>query len=82
MDLKEIGWEGMDWTQVAQDRAKWHILANMVRDSWVPPKAGSFFIRRGTIASEDGLCQICCLIQGNINTYFDFVKLKLLLVNA
>ena len=29
MYLKEIGWEGMDWIDVAQDRDKWWVLVNM-----------------------------------------------------
>jgi hypothetical protein len=23
MDLQEVGWGGMDWTDVAQDRERW-----------------------------------------------------------
>jgi hypothetical protein len=23
MDLKEVGWEGVDWTDMAQDRKRW-----------------------------------------------------------
>jgi hypothetical protein len=29
-DLREIGWEGMDWTDQAQDRHQWRALVNMV----------------------------------------------------
>jgi hypothetical protein len=28
MDLREIGWGGMDWTDLAQDRNKWRALVN------------------------------------------------------
>jgi len=30
MDLKERGWEGVDWIHLAHDIDKWHILVNMV----------------------------------------------------
>jgi hypothetical protein len=30
MDLKEIGWKGVDWMCVAQDRDQWWSLVNMV----------------------------------------------------
>jgi hypothetical protein len=26
MDLREIGWEGVDWVQLAQDRDQWRDL--------------------------------------------------------
>jgi hypothetical protein len=26
MDLREIGWGGMDWIDLAQDRDKWEVL--------------------------------------------------------
>jgi hypothetical protein len=82
MDLRVIGWEGMDWTEVAQDRDKWQILENTVRDLWVPSNAGNFFIRSESIAPQEGLCPISCLTQNDINTYFCFIKLRLLFVNA
>jgi hypothetical protein len=27
-DLTEIGWDGMDWIQIAQDRERWRALLN------------------------------------------------------
>jgi hypothetical protein len=30
MDLREIGWDDMDWIDVAQDRDLWKALVNMV----------------------------------------------------
>jgi hypothetical protein len=36
MDLKEIGWGGMDWLDLAQDRDQWRALVNMVMNLWVP----------------------------------------------
>jgi hypothetical protein len=36
MDLKEIGWGGMDWIDLAQDRQQWRALVKMVINFWVP----------------------------------------------
>jgi hypothetical protein len=30
MDLKEIGWSGVDWIILAQDRDEWQVLVNTV----------------------------------------------------
>jgi hypothetical protein len=36
MDLREIGWDGMDWTDLAQDRNQWRALVNAVMNLRVP----------------------------------------------
>jgi hypothetical protein len=36
MDLREIGWGGMDWIDLTQVRDQWRVLVNMVRNLWVP----------------------------------------------
>jgi len=35
MDLSEIGWEGMDWSHLAQDRDQGRPLVNTVLNLWV-----------------------------------------------
>jgi hypothetical protein len=30
LDLREIGWEGVDWMHLAQDRDQWQAVVNMV----------------------------------------------------
>jgi hypothetical protein len=30
MDLREIGWYGVDWIDMAEDRDQWRALMNMV----------------------------------------------------
>jgi hypothetical protein len=36
MDLREMGWGGMDWFDLAQDTDQWRALVNMVMNLRVP----------------------------------------------
>jgi hypothetical protein len=36
IDLGEIGWSGMDWIDLAQDRDQWRALVNTVMNLHVP----------------------------------------------
>jgi hypothetical protein len=36
MDLREIGWDGMDWIDLAQTRDQWRALVYTVMNLWVP----------------------------------------------
>jgi hypothetical protein len=36
MDLTELGWDGVDWIELAQDRDKWRALVNTVMNLRVP----------------------------------------------
>jgi hypothetical protein len=36
MDLREIGWEGVDWIHLAQDRGQWRAVVNTVMNLRVP----------------------------------------------
>jgi hypothetical protein len=36
MDVLEIGWGGVDWIGLAQDRDKWRTLVNAVMNHRVP----------------------------------------------
>jgi hypothetical protein len=36
MDLREIGWDGVDSIDIAQDRDQWRVLVNTVLNLRVP----------------------------------------------
>jgi hypothetical protein len=36
MDLGEIGWDGRDWIELAQDREHWRALVNTLMNLRVP----------------------------------------------
>jgi hypothetical protein len=36
MDLQEVGWEGGDWIDMAQDRDRWRAVVSAVMNLRVP----------------------------------------------
>jgi hypothetical protein len=42
MHLREIGWDGMDWIDLAQDRDQWRALVNTVMNLRVIQNVGEF----------------------------------------
>jgi hypothetical protein len=36
MDLRAIGWEGVDWIHMAQDRDQWQAVVNTVMNVLIP----------------------------------------------
>jgi hypothetical protein len=38
MDLRQIGWERVDWIRLAQDRDRWRAVANVVTNRVLAPR--------------------------------------------
>jgi hypothetical protein len=36
IDLRETGWDGMDWIDLAQDRDQWRTLVNTIMNLRIP----------------------------------------------
>jgi hypothetical protein len=55
MELREIGWDGMDWIDLAQDRDQWKALVNMVMNLRVHKMLGNSSVAERLAASQEGL---------------------------
>jgi hypothetical protein len=42
IDLRDIGWGGMDWIDLSQDRNQWRFLVDTVMNLGVPQHFGKF----------------------------------------
>jgi hypothetical protein len=42
MDLREIGWDGVDWIDVAENRDQWRALVNTAMNLWIPQNVSKF----------------------------------------
>jgi hypothetical protein len=40
--IQEVGWEGMEWIDLAQERDRWLAVVNAVMNLRVPISAGNF----------------------------------------
>jgi hypothetical protein len=58
MDLRELGWEGMDWVELALDRYLWKALVNMVMNLRVPQNYWEFPEWLRTTGSFSGRAQL------------------------
>jgi hypothetical protein len=50
MDLREIGWEDVDWMHLALDRNQWRALVNTVMNFRIPQKVGNFLTSQVTVS--------------------------------
>jgi hypothetical protein len=46
MDLREIGWGGVEWIHLAQDRDRWRALVNAVMNLWVLAPHSIYLIQK------------------------------------
>jgi hypothetical protein len=54
MDLREIGWGGIDWIDLAQDRDRWRALVNTVMNFRVYKMLGNSLVTAELAASQGG----------------------------
>jgi hypothetical protein len=57
MDLRDIGWDGVDSIEMAHDRDQWRALVNTILNLWVPQNAGKF-LRGCTIGGSSRRAQL------------------------
>jgi hypothetical protein len=57
MDLREIGWDSIDWIDLAQDRDQWMAVVNTILNLRVPQNAVKF-LSRCTIGSFSRRAQL------------------------
>jgi hypothetical protein len=52
MDFKEIGWQDVEWVQLAQDRDQWRILVDTVMNLRVPLKPEKLSVAKMLLTSQ------------------------------
>jgi hypothetical protein len=58
MDLREIGWEVVDWIHLAQDRGYWWVLVNTVMNIWIHKSRITYWAVERPLASQERLCSM------------------------
>jgi len=43
LGLKAVGWEDMEWINLAQDRYRWQTVVNTIMNIWVPKSMGELW---------------------------------------
>jgi hypothetical protein len=49
MNLKEIGWENVDWAHLGQDRVQRRVVVNKVTNLRFPKKEDNLYTRKATM---------------------------------
>jgi hypothetical protein len=55
VDLGEVGWDGRDWIDLAQNRNRWRAHVNAVMNLRVPQMLGISVVAVQLVASQEGL---------------------------
>jgi hypothetical protein len=58
MDLRDIGRDGVDWIDMAQDRGQWKALVNTVLKLRVSQNAGKFLVGAQLAVPQEGLSSV------------------------
>jgi hypothetical protein len=54
IDTRGIGWDGMDWIDLAQDRDQWRALVSTVMNLRIPQNARKFLSSCTTVGFSRG----------------------------
>jgi hypothetical protein len=82
MDFLEIGWGGVDWVGIAQDKDNWRALVNAVMNLWFPCNAGklsSSYIIGGLSSSSQfhRVSYICMHTRTHIPVHTHYVRIHM-----
>jgi hypothetical protein len=68
MDLKEMGWEGVDWIHLAQDKVQWRAVVNTVMSLYLLIYLLTYSLRGAVYYLKSllslSLSKISCLLHG------------------
>jgi hypothetical protein len=80
MDLREIGWDGMDWIDLPQDRDHWMALLNTVINFWFHKMLGNSWVAAQLAASQglSFMSELCPNLLSEIWHTFLLMKCTLL----
>jgi hypothetical protein len=69
MCVREIGWSGMDWIELAQDKDQWRAVANTVMNLMFASHFGKFWSSRvtGGFSRRSHLCRVSWSVSHSVS---------------